>query len=66
MEDEIYVCADCGTEDMDNFYCEYNDDYCIRCCQCIEHSEGCPTCDFDVCQCDAMYDNYKDSLLERD
>ena len=24
----------------------------------------CGTCDYDVCQCDYIYDNYKDSLLE--
>lgn len=28
--------------------------------------EPCGTCDYDVCQCDYMYDNYRDSLLERD
>ena len=28
--------------------------------------EGCVTCNYSECQCDIMYDNYKDSLLERD
>ena len=31
----------------------------------VRHVEPCYTCNYDQCQCDAMYDNYKDSLLER-
>lgn len=44
--------------------CDKHDDTDIDYCSCDD--DGCGTCNYDRCQCDMIYDNYKDSLLERD
>lgn len=32
----------------------------------VPFTEPCGTCNYDSCQCDMIYDNYRDSLMERD
>lgn len=51
-------------ENEDGFVCEKHQEEETDYCSCDDY--GCGTCNYDRCQCDAIYDNYKDSLLERE
>lgn len=55
LEDDEPVCMD---EDAHGGYA------CGECCDDAELLDPCPTCNYAYCQCDAMYDSYKDSLLD--
>lgn len=66
-------CAVCNIiieEDGDVSYCDdfdvhYGGYACEDCCDDAVRHDPCPMCNYVDCQCDAMYDSYKDSLLDR-
>lgn len=51
--DPEYLCDDHADTEGDGDYCVCDD-------------EGCGICNYSPCACDTIYDNYRDSLLERD
>ena len=66
---ECKCCDECGFYECQCRFCEIcdevtyeqpNDDERLFCYTC---SQGCGTCGFDVCQCDAMYDAWRERDL---
>ena len=62
-ECEPFICERCDLVIYENdagYICEEHEDSDIEYCSCDE----CGTCGWYDCQCDAMYEAYKDRLLE--